>query len=439
MNADKIQIEKKYDYDEIFDRAFPKGYKFDFTESKTDESFVPEVEKVCGGVVAGIDMAKVAENSVENFGAKGDGVTDDTAAIFEAYEKSNGKIYFPSGKYLMNKTLEICDDTVIYGENAEMIIEDDISCITGENKKNIYIKGIYINKKWTDNSVKYGIYLSECKNIVIDGCEISGFGARAGISLRYHCEWFSITNNYCHDFAASKIGPLEDGKEQDTFGIEVRWGGNNGIIMDNVIDNLTTLEPNLSARRVQADGIYLGAGSYNILVESNYITRVGEGIDLGKNHNVIMRNNTLISISLWGIKIGQGSYDCLAEDNYIEDSGFAALHAYANIGTNGLQTRTIFRRNVVVDCNRSQHFPNQYEEHKSGVFFSANDDEVNGSVAGCQGNTVEYNVIIQPKENKNIRFGMCEAMTSRKNCFRYNYIEGVEEQNIHNESEWIAY
>ena len=46
--------------------------------------------------------------NVKNFGAKGDGKTDDTAALQKAFDKLNNHItvYLPPGRYIISKTLE---------------------------------------------------------------------------------------------------------------------------------------------------------------------------------------------------------------------------------------------------------------------------------------------------------------------------------------------
>lgn len=50
---------------------------------------------------------RILPNSVRNFGAKGDSITDDTKAIQKAIDSGIGQIIFPSGVYRITKTIEI--------------------------------------------------------------------------------------------------------------------------------------------------------------------------------------------------------------------------------------------------------------------------------------------------------------------------------------------
>lgn len=69
-----------------------------------------------------------AANSVKAFGAVGDGVTDDTAAIQAAITATQRScLTFPSGTYLISSTLEITDDISIEGcEQNHTIIRSSV-------------------------------------------------------------------------------------------------------------------------------------------------------------------------------------------------------------------------------------------------------------------------------------------------------------------------
>lgn len=60
--------------------------------------------------------------NVKDFGAKGDGVTDDTEAIQAALDTGKS-IYIPNGTYKISQTLNVYDGQVIYGDGVTSIIE----------------------------------------------------------------------------------------------------------------------------------------------------------------------------------------------------------------------------------------------------------------------------------------------------------------------------
>lgn len=69
------------------------------------------------GAVATTVQSKLRESvSVKDFGAVGDGVTDDTAAIQAAIDSVNikGSIYFPSGTYLIKETISCVNKAVSF-------------------------------------------------------------------------------------------------------------------------------------------------------------------------------------------------------------------------------------------------------------------------------------------------------------------------------------
>lgn len=66
-------------------------------------------------------ITTTAISNVKDFGAKGDGTTDDSAAIQAALDLQ-GQVYIPSGTYLINTTLRIKSNTKLYGDGIEATI-----------------------------------------------------------------------------------------------------------------------------------------------------------------------------------------------------------------------------------------------------------------------------------------------------------------------------
>lgn len=83
---------------------------------------------------AGVDavptnvQAKLRETvSVKDFGAVGDGVVDDTAAIQDALDSGANAVYFPSGTYSISASLNVSSNTAIYGDALTSIVESTTS------------------------------------------------------------------------------------------------------------------------------------------------------------------------------------------------------------------------------------------------------------------------------------------------------------------------
>ena len=75
--------------------------------------------------------------NVKDFGAKGDGVTDDTAAIQAALLLSIKPVYFPAGAYVVSKTLNVKDYQSLIGEaGGYMYHSQTYLLFKGEGAKN---------------------------------------------------------------------------------------------------------------------------------------------------------------------------------------------------------------------------------------------------------------------------------------------------------------
>ena len=60
--------------------------------------------------------------SVRDYGAKGDGVTDDTAAIQAAIDSGAGAVYIPSGNYIVTSQITCSTNIKIYGDGSSSVI-----------------------------------------------------------------------------------------------------------------------------------------------------------------------------------------------------------------------------------------------------------------------------------------------------------------------------
>jgi hypothetical protein len=84
--------------------------------------------------------------NVQHYGAKGDGITDDTGAIQKAFDtiyKGKTNVYFPSGTYMIdaNKNLSIYSNTKLFGDGASSTLKAN-NTIFGSSL--LYISGANI-------------------------------------------------------------------------------------------------------------------------------------------------------------------------------------------------------------------------------------------------------------------------------------------------------
>ncbi|MFH1614334.1 MAG: right-handed parallel beta-helix repeat-containing protein [Planctomycetota bacterium] len=210
--------------------------------------------------------------NVKDYGAIGDGTTDDTAEIqaaIDAVPRDGGTVYFPPGNYLISSGLTVPSNCTIMGQGWASNIkapsdETDLAFFTADGKYNLRFANIHItgnreyNTGWTPTQC-VGIHLLNCSNILIEGVLIEEIARDIGIGLR-DCSRFVIRNCVLRNIYATAI-------YLDATVI----GNKNGVITGNIIDKTYT-----------QNGIFLAEGFRNIMVSDNRITNIGDcGIEVG--------------------------------------------------------------------------------------------------------------------------------------------------------------
>jgi polygalacturonase len=120
--------------------------------------------------------------SVKDFGAVGDGVTDDTLAFKKAISL-NKNLYVPDGIYIISDVLYL-KNSIQGQQNSKIIRINNDGLISSrllwlDNVENITISNLFFDSTWNgiDNVNEQGhcITLGGCKNITIKNCHISNF------------------------------------------------------------------------------------------------------------------------------------------------------------------------------------------------------------------------------------------------------------------------
>ena len=156
----------------------------------TDANSVTYLPAGTGAVQTTVQTKLRESVSVKDFGAVGDGVTDDTAAIQAAIDYGS-VVYFPAGNYLMSNasTLLYRGSTSVNvgisvpsnrtlkfdGINTKFTVKDSTRAVVfaSSGSENISFKGSFTiegnaSNQTDANLVGFGIYLLNCTNIEID-------------------------------------------------------------------------------------------------------------------------------------------------------------------------------------------------------------------------------------------------------------------------------
>ncbi|WP_201001337.1 glycosyl hydrolase family 28-related protein [Paenibacillus glycanilyticus] len=145
--------------------------------------------------------------NVKNYSAKGDGFTDDTAAINNAIQAAASSIdktvYMPAGKYAINSPLILNSEMSLVGEAGTQVISkksttavivtsnsviiDNIDFMSETVNYNVSNYGVFVGKKGTDGKYSY-LY-----NIVVKNCTFTGYTTSLGIEGVY---WLETRNSH---------------------------------------------------------------------------------------------------------------------------------------------------------------------------------------------------------------------------------------------------
>jgi hypothetical protein len=283
-----------------------------------------------GGTGRWLSASTPSFNDVRKWGAKGDGSTDDSAAIQAAINNltSGGQMYFPPGTYdiATGLTFTASDNIAVLGDEGKTTIEYTgsgtavtVSATSGNRRKDITFRGIKITKKtvtWTDGTdvSSIGLKLQNTYRFNYDGVYITGFwhgidmigtGSVGCVYSRFRIS--SLTNNRINAYLTAASGGwcndnLFEGGSWSTTSVTVA-----GIHVDLVFGGAGVSGNIFSWCDFEGDaqpGIRIGSGVTNVRIEKcrlentssgpYAIDSAGSGISL--EQNLISYNSTDVYI-----------------------------------------------------------------------------------------------------------------------------------------------
>ena len=221
------------------------------------------------------------EVNILQFGAKGDGTTDNTTAFNNAiaYCKT---IVVPEGNYKVNTTITLTSDVYIYSKsNIKAWSGDSHQTILTSPDNDYFFSGTFGYSSQFENLhfVGYGIH-TPCGSF-IKNCEFSG---TVGITIARAC---TITECSFHNCTTAGIWKLTDTK---VFG---NFFYSNGTAID--ID-----------------------GTYSNTIDNNKIEWNNLGIDIKTSSYNVITNNTFDRNTTYGLKSNDSSRENSITNNHFE-------------------------------------------------------------------------------------------------------------------------
>jgi parallel beta-helix repeat protein len=291
-----------------------KTYLNDVLTPELDSKFA-DIDNNNNSVVSQLaEKTKQLQNfvSVEQFGAVGDGVTDDTTAIQDAINSNVAKIVFDGTKTYIAKDIKIPSNKIIDGNGATIKLLDNANTAIftnsnyndGENSNieicNLHLDGNYSNQSnynsttesdWfflnciylkgvnrvkihnliAEKSAGICIYTNNCKDIEIFGCSTKYSNRHSGITCAYssYYGFTKIYNNLCN---YNNLDGIEAPSNSEVYSNNC---SNNGVCA--------------YTGDLPAAGIYLGANISNVKIygnECNYNSGMGIEVNTGSNNNI---------------------------------------------------------------------------------------------------------------------------------------------------------
>lgn len=315
--------------------------------------------------------------NVKDYGAKGDGVTDDTASIqaaVAAIPTTGATLLFPHGTYLISNSSALPSNASVVGEGAKIVAAPAASWSGGAHQgsaftgatsaSNIQVSGLNFSWAYGDGTPHILQFAATNSNIVVTNNVSDGSGdfvAMVGTTNTL-IEGNSVTNvsNACYD----------------------HWGSaQDARVIGNYCSTYASAGSGLGA--IQFTGIATGGGAANsagfICLGNTIFVNGGSAPQAiiingpstgGSDNRFIVENNKIVianATSSWGVLVSGLANNGIISNNYFE--GNAGSYSAVSVAS----TAT----NVSVSGNRAYN----WQAGSNGVFANAS---VGGTLANNQ-------------------------------------------------------
>lgn len=335
--------------------------------------------------VVGIQTSQKRENaaekewvSVTDFGAVGNGITDDTADIQTALNSGAKTILFPQGTYNITAQLKVKSNTTLFGYGATLFRGAAIDNLV-INDSNGSVGGYGANS----NISVYGLAFNGNRTVFASNATLLAFGHTSGINVK-DCEFYNIPGVW--------------------HGLEINSSEHA------IIDGCVFHDGPSSAEMLQLDlaagtavfpwfGPYDNTICYDVLVTNCLFYNGGGGVGSHSSNPTVAHTNITISNNIFrsvNIAISPFNYRNLGVSGNLVDGANIAL--YANNGSApSLENWTVTNNRFL---NLTQAFPAVHIRFILGLVFTGNN--INTTVAEGISITSCSNFIVNGNTFRNV-------------------------------------
>jgi parallel beta-helix repeat protein len=281
---------------------------------------------------------------VRDYGAVGDGVTDDTSAIQVALNSGAVNVFIPTGTYLISQ-ITMPSSVRLYGGGGSSVIKvknsANTNAIVSSSASGFSLEDFKLDGNYTNQTSGSGIVLStpiyaKVKNVRIENV----YGTAILLSSGYGNEVAGNTVITCGKLAAgygiyafcSNYNKIENNYVTDTcIGIVVEASGvgltaNHNTVVGNIsIFNRPDFTQSGAGFHIEES--VSGEVKYNTVTGNTFNSNIGPGVSITESSNTVLSGNTISNNTNMGVSAA--SAECLnIVGNVITGNGSGAAAGY---------------------------------------------------------------------------------------------------------------
>lgn len=327
--------------------------------------------------------------SIKQYGAVGDGVTDDTAAIQAALDANSGAVYIPPGTYLVSQ-INVPSNTYLYGSGPASILKQKTSpqftyCVNVFQKTKVRLSNFQIDGNGNAQPVgewNHGVRIADSTYIMVDNLIVHDCNGdaiyMASTTAVVLCENITVTDCFVYNFGRHGIVVAEYGaayidivNNQTDVGTYVTTSSANGNGIHFELDSVPTERvgfSNVIGNICRDNGISFGGFFENLNVVGNTVhggPNSGGGAINGLIILVNVQNSTISNNALFGDNVtncdgifieaaftGEQIVDIVISGNTINRVAGHGINCFGAFG--GAPTRLNITGNVISDIGAGQ-------------------------------------------------------------------------------------